>query len=258
MPEAAWQATLQVMGSVVHGWSIDVEDWFHILDASGAPDPSSWAQLPSRVAIGTRRMLDLLDRHRVRATFFTLGWIAERHPELIAEIAARGHEVGSHGHLHRLVHQGSRDDFARDLDASLHAISRAIGRPVKAFRAPGFSIGDGETWALPVLASRGITLDASLFLAHHGHGGIVLRRERPDEPLCLAGGVALNCTLNGAIVRSGWFSEVWVAPSPGDPGNALGAALLWSARHQQWQPGPKSASLRGSTLLLSMPALMSA
>jgi polysaccharide deacetylase family protein (PEP-CTERM system associated) len=175
------------MGNVLHGWSIDVEDWFHILDASGAPAPTSWDRQPARVAIGTRRMLDLLDRHRVRATFFTLGWIAQRHPDLVAEIADRGHEVGSHGHLHQLVHQQTRDAFARDLDASLEAIGRATGRAVTSFRAPGFSIGDGETWALPVLASRGITLDASFFLASHGHGGIVLRRERPFE-LVLADG----------------------------------------------------------------------
>lgn len=166
---------------VLHGFSVDVEDWFHILDCEGAPEPDGWEALEPRVGPPTRKLLDLLDRHGVKATFFCLGWVAERHPNLIAEIASRGHEVGSHGHLHGLVYQLGRDGFARDLDQSLEALKKATGQDVKAFRAPGFSIGDGETWALPVLASRGITLDASLFLADRAHGGLKLRRNRPFD-----------------------------------------------------------------------------
>lgn len=165
----------------LHGWSVDVEDWFHILDCEGAPDPGQWSHLPPRVGLGVRRMLDLLDQAGYKATFFCLGWIARQHPDLIAEIADRGHEIGSHSDLHRLVHTLDRDTFARDLDDSLNSIGRVIGRDVKAFRAPGFSIGDGETWALPILASRGITLDASLFLADRAHGGLMLQRTRPFD-----------------------------------------------------------------------------
>lgn len=169
------------MADVLHGWSVDVEDWFHILDCEGAPDPAQWDRSESRVGLGTRRMLDLLDRFGYRATFFCLGWIARKAPDLIAEIAARGHEIGSHGDMHRLVHGLDRDSFARDLDDSLASLTRATGQDVKAFRAPGFSIGDGETWALPILASRGITLDASLFLADRAHGGMRLQRTRPFD-----------------------------------------------------------------------------
>jgi polysaccharide deacetylase family protein (PEP-CTERM system associated) len=169
------------MAQVLHGWSVDVEDWFHILDCDGAPDPEQWDRTESRVGIGTRRMLDLLDRFHYRATFFCLGWIARKAPELVAEIAARGHEIGSHGDMHRLVHTLDRDTFARDLDASLESLKRACGHDIHAFRAPGFSIGDGETWALPILASRGITLDASLFLARRAHGGMRLERTRPFD-----------------------------------------------------------------------------
>lgn len=164
---------------VLHGFSVDVEDWFHILEYAGAPDPSAWAAQEARVAVGTDRLLALLARHRIRATFFVLGWIAERHPEVVARIAAAGHELGSHGHLHRLVSHLDRDAFARDLDASLEAIERAAGRKAVAFRAPGFSIGPNEMWALAILVSRGINLDASLFLANRAHGGFRLDRTRP-------------------------------------------------------------------------------
>jgi len=126
-------------------------------------------------------MLALLAQHGVRATFFVLGWVAEHHPELVARIAQAGHEIGSHGHLHRLVADLGRDGFARDLDASLAAISKATGKDVECFRAPGFSIGDAETWAFPILASRGIRYDASLFLAARAHGGMRLSRCRPFD-----------------------------------------------------------------------------
>ena len=166
---------------VTHGWSIDVEDWFHILEYARAPDPSAWRQQEQRVQIGTMRMLDLLDRHAVKATFFVLGWVAEVAPDLVAEIARRGHDVGSHSHLHTLVSHQTPDSFARDLDQSLTAIHRATGRDVTCFRAPGFSITPRETWALPILRARGITLDSSLFLASRAHGGFALDRERPFE-----------------------------------------------------------------------------
>lgn len=166
---------------VIHGWSIDVEDWFHILEYEGAPDPAAWRQQERRVHIGTRRMLDALDLRGVKATFFVLGWVAEVAPELVAEIAHRGHDLGSHGHLHQLLRHLGPDDFARDLDQSLSALSRAAHRDITSFRAPGFSLGPNETWALPILASRGITLDSSFFLTNRAHGGFDLDRSRPFD-----------------------------------------------------------------------------
>jgi polysaccharide deacetylase family protein (PEP-CTERM system associated) len=170
-----------VTNRVLHGWSVDVEDWFHILDCPGAPSAADWEHLPARVALGTERMLSLLQAHGLHGTFFVLGWVAERHPELIARIAAAGHEIGSHGHTHQLVSQQGPDAFARDLDASLQALTRATGRDVHAFRAPGFSITPNQHWAFPILASRGITLDASLFLTARAHGGYPLDRQGPFE-----------------------------------------------------------------------------
>ncbi len=166
---------------VTHGWSIDVEDWFHILEYDRAPDPAAWRRLERRVQIGTERMLDALDLRGVKATFFVLGWIAEVAPDLVAEIARRGHDVGSHGHMHRLLQHLGPDDFARDLDQSLVALSRATRRDIMCFRAPGFSLSPRETWALPILASRGITLDSSFFLTGRAHGGYPLDRSRPFD-----------------------------------------------------------------------------
>lgn len=171
----------------LHGWSVDVEDWFHILDCGDGGAQPDWDRRERRVHIGTGRMLDLLDRYGHKATFFTLGWVADRYPELLVRICERGHEIGSHGHMHRMVSDMSPDAFARDLDLSLEAIHRACGRAARCFRAPGFSIGRAQTWALPILADRGIEMDASFFLAPHAHGGFDLRREGPFE-LHLPGG----------------------------------------------------------------------
>ncbi len=167
---------------VLHGFSVDVEDWFHILDCAGAPDPASWRTQESRVEAATSKLLDLLDRHGVQATFFTLGWVAEHRPQVIREIAKRGHEIGSHSHAHGLLGQLGRDGFARDLDLSLEALQRAGSGPIRCFRAPGFSITAKEVaWALPILADRGIDLDSSLFLSDRAHGGLHFPRSRPFD-----------------------------------------------------------------------------
>lgn len=167
--------------ALLHGLTVDVEDWFHILESADAPQPQTWAQQESRVAYNTMRLLALFDRHQVRATFFCLGWVAEQCADLVREIANRGHEIGSHSHSHQLIDDLGRDGFARDLDRSIEALLKAGASSVKLFRAPGFSLGCGQTWALPVLASRGISIDASMFLAPRAHGGIALQRARPFE-----------------------------------------------------------------------------
>jgi peptidoglycan-N-acetylglucosamine deacetylase len=167
--------------ATLHAFSVDVEDWFHILDCEGAPDSSAWDSLPARVEHGTLAVLDALDSYGHRATFYVLGWIADRHPALVREIAARGHELGSHSYGHAMVSSLSPTEFARDLEQSMEAISRAAGVEVKTYRAPGFSIGPKEVWALELLADAGITVDSSLFLAARAHGGWPLDRRRPFE-----------------------------------------------------------------------------
>ncbi len=172
---------------VLHGLSVDVEDWFHILDCDTSPKPIQWDELDSRITYSLGRILNFFSKHHVRATFFFLGWVAQRYPHLVRQVVEQGHEIGSHGYMHKMVSTLTPDEFARDLDISLTVISRASGCDVRAYRAPGFSITAREFWAFEILASRGINLDSSLFLGSHAHGGLSLKRNRPFE-LILANG----------------------------------------------------------------------
>lgn len=145
-----------------NAFTVDVEEWFHICGAGDQLAPHRWEQLPSRVVPTTRLLLDELDAAGVQATFFVLGWIAERHPDLVAEILDAGHEVGSHGHRHVRVFEMDEAGFAADLRASVSALRAAGAAEVRAFRAPEWSITERTAWALDVLAGDGFTIDASV------------------------------------------------------------------------------------------------
>lgn len=151
--------------------SFDIEDWFHIIDIQSLEDPSTWPTLGSIVERRTDGLLKLLDHHKTQATFFILGWIAERHPTLIRRIANAGHELGSHSFWHRRVYLMSPEAFRQDTVMSLDAIESACGVRPKGYRAPSFSIIPGAEWALDVILDCGIQWDASLFPSRRGHGG---------------------------------------------------------------------------------------
>lgn len=157
--------------SNLHALSFDIEDWFHIVDIPGLEDPAKWAGLESLVERRTDDILDALRRHGVRATFFMLGWIADRHPALVRRIADAGHELGSHSYWHRRVYTLDPEEFRSDTLRSLDAVESACGIRPRGYRAPSFSILKGTEWALDVLLDCGITWDASLFPAPRGHGG---------------------------------------------------------------------------------------
>jgi polysaccharide deacetylase family protein (PEP-CTERM system associated) len=142
--------------------TVDVEEWFHVCGIDGPLAIDRWDGLASRVVDTTRDLLDLLDACGVRGTFFVLGWVAERHPTLVAEIARAGHEVGSHGHLHQRVYELTPESFARDLDACRAALAAAGVRDVRGYRAPEWSINARSLWALEALARAGVTVDASM------------------------------------------------------------------------------------------------
>lgn len=149
---------------MLNALTIDVEEFFHAHAYEGVIDRGTWDRQPSRVVDNTRRILDLLVEHDTRATFFVLGWVAERHPGLVAEIAARGHEVATHGHAHQLVYRQSREEFTEDVTAALAAIHRALGdeRPILGYRAPAFSVTNDTLWALDVLDELGFRYDSSV------------------------------------------------------------------------------------------------
>lgn len=146
----------------MNAFTVDVEEWFHVCGVGGPLNAANWTNLPSRVVSTTRRLLDLLNAAQIPATFFVVGWVAERHPALVQEIAAAGHIVGSHSHLHRKVFELTPDEFERDLDTCSAAIVAAGAPRPAAFRAPEWSIDDRAPWALEALAGRGFTTDASM------------------------------------------------------------------------------------------------
>jgi polysaccharide deacetylase family protein (PEP-CTERM system associated) len=161
--------------------SIDVEDWFHPEALRGAV-PEDWAHLEPRAARNVERLLRILDAAQVRATFFVLGWVAERQPDLVPRLAAEGHEVASHGYAHRMITQQSRQDFDVDLQRSLALLRSQSGQPVVGYRAPSFSVVRSTLWALEVLFERGLEYDASIFPVRHDRYGIP---NAPRAPYCV-------------------------------------------------------------------------
>ena len=162
---------------LTHTLSFDIEDWFHIVEIDALDDPSKWPDLPSLVVPYTQWIVDTVTKAGHKATFFMLGWIAERHPELAPMIAAAGHEIASHSYWHRRVDQLTPEEFAADLARSIEVLENQTGQKVRGFRAPSFSITPGAEWAFDVMHDQGIEYDASLFPAKHGHGGYPCRQE---------------------------------------------------------------------------------
>jgi len=156
--------------------TFDVEEYFHAEAFARVLRPEEWPTLESRVTRSTERLLDILDRERVRATFFVLGWVAERHPGLVREIASLGHEIACHGYGHRMIQHLSRPDFERDVIRGKRALEDAVGRPVLGYRAPTFSIMRATLWSLDVLIEAGFRYDSSIFPVVHDRYGI------PDAP----------------------------------------------------------------------------
>jgi len=152
--------------------TVDVEDYFHVSAFEKDIGRDQWKRYDGRVVINTQRMLRLLDRYRVRATFFVLGWVARRYPQLVREIHAAGHQIGSHGYWHRLVYDQSPEQFRSDLQESRDVLADTIGEPVTAYRAASFSITRRSLWALNILAEEGFLFDSSIFPVHHDRYGI--------------------------------------------------------------------------------------
>lgn len=171
--DAAFQALAPgALGNAPDVFTIDVEDWFHILEVSGTPDLASWDLHPSRIEANFRVLLELLAAWNVNTTCFVLGWVARRFPSLLREAAERGHEIASHGFGHQIVHGISPKQFREDIRNAKAVIEDATGRLVVGYRAPGFSITRATPWAFDEIIEAGYTYDSSVFPARHGHGGM--------------------------------------------------------------------------------------
>lgn len=160
----------------VDGLSVDLEDYYQVEAFASQISRSKWSSLPSRIRQNTARTLALLDRTGCHATFFVLGWVAEREPGLIREVAQAGHEIACHSHLHRRLQTLKPSEFREDLRRSRNAIEDASCAKVVGFRAPTFSITNESLWALEILAEEGFEYDSSIFPIHHDNYGI------PDAP----------------------------------------------------------------------------
>lgn len=152
--------------------TFDIEDWFHILNLPLVESPEAWSNYEPRIHQGTERILKLLKRTNQTATFFVLGWIADKYPEVVKSIVEDGHEVGSHSYHHQLVYKQSAFEFEEDLIRSLEALRKVTKKDVTMYRAPGFSITRETPWAIEILMRNGIEIDCSLFGAVRSHGGI--------------------------------------------------------------------------------------
>jgi polysaccharide deacetylase family protein (PEP-CTERM system associated) len=162
---------------LLNALTIDVEDYYHVSNLEGCAPRDRWEQLESRVGPSTLRLLDLLAEAGVRATFFVLGWVAQRQRWLVRRIRAAGHEVGSHGYAHQLIYRQTPPQFRADVCRARNLLEDILGEPVRAYRAPSFSVVPDTLWALDVLIEEGFTLDSSIYPVHHDRYGI------PGTPL---------------------------------------------------------------------------
>jgi polysaccharide deacetylase family protein (PEP-CTERM system associated) len=174
-------------GTLAHGLSVDVEDYYHVEAFADKIKPEMWHGLPSRVGDNTRRVLELLDHVGAKATFFVLGWVAERHPKIVREILNAGHELGCHSYWHRRVFRLSPDQFQEDTRRAVAAIEDAGGQAVPGYRAPTFSIVSKSLWALEILAQQGFIYDSSIFPIRHDLYGMAGAPRFPFRCRCANG-----------------------------------------------------------------------
>jgi polysaccharide deacetylase family protein (PEP-CTERM system associated) len=153
-------------------FSVDVEDWFHILDVPSTPNIEAWESLPSRVERNFHRLLDIFSENNVRTTCFFLGWIGKRFPHLVREADRRGHEIASHGYAHLLVHRMTAAEFYEDIATAKAILEDAVGQPVSGYRAPGFSTTEEVPWFFSKVVEAGYSYDSSVFPAHCEYGGL--------------------------------------------------------------------------------------
>lgn len=163
--------------------SVDVEDYFQVWAFSGIVSRKSWDGYALRVGENTRRCLDLFDRHKAKATFFVLGWVAERDPGLLREIVARGHEVASHGYDHTKVNQQTRVEFIADIRKTKMLLEDITGVAVQGYRAAGFSIDAETPWAHDALAEAGHRYSSSTHPIAHDHYGDAAAPQSPYKPI---------------------------------------------------------------------------
>lgn len=160
------------MNQIMNAFTVDVEDYYQVSAFSSSVDKQEWSNYESRVESNTERLLSMLDERSIKGTFFVLGWVAERHPNLIRTIQASGHEIACHGFSHDLVYEQSPETFRQETVRSKNCLEDIIGQQVAGYRAASYSITRKSLWALEILAELGFQYDSSIFPINHDRYGI--------------------------------------------------------------------------------------
>ncbi len=147
--------------------TVDVEDYFQVSAFESYVSKDSWDTIPHRVEKNTNRILDLFNEHQVKATFFTLGWVAERYPDLVKRIVKDGHELACHGYEHIRVTEQTKDEFRKDVSKTKKILEDLSGQEIKGYRAASYSIGEKNLWALDVLNNEGFKYSSSIYPVKH-------------------------------------------------------------------------------------------
>ena len=253
--------------------TIDLEDWFHILSHEETAQPHQWEKFPSRVERNTNYILEQLSVHNQRATFFCLGWIAQKHPGLIKKISEEGHDIACHSMYHQLIYEQTRELFRKDLEESIKVLQNLTGKKVNTYRAPGFSLTEKTKWVFEVVAECGIENDCSVFPAKRNHGGYedykgsgpslinvngVYIKEFPMSTLRLAG---LNIVFSGGgyfrllpytiirgMIRRSTYIMTYFHPRDFDPGQPVLKSLPLRRKWMSYT-GLSSSGKKFETLL---------
>ena len=158
--------------NIPNALTVDVEDYFHVAALAPSIHRDSWISRESRVVANTQRLLSIFEQFDVRGTFFVLGWVAERYPQLVRDIAARGHEIACHGYSHRLVYEQSPQEFYQETHRAKNLLQEITGSAVLGYRAASYSIVRESLWALDILVELGFVYDSSIFPVRHDRYGI--------------------------------------------------------------------------------------
>ncbi len=183
--------------------TIDVEDYFQVNAFAAQVHHDQWKSFPLRVDQNTGRILDILDRYNIKATFFVLGWVAEQSPSLVREIHRRGHEIACHGFWHELVYKIGPDRFREDIRSSKMLLEDQIGEQVHGYRAPSYSITNQSIWALDILVEEGFTYDSSIFPIMHDTYGIPDAKRFPHT-IETGAGPLMEFPLTTLALNLGW------------------------------------------------------
>ena len=242
--------------TVLNALTVDVEDYFQVSGFAGSIAPSQWDSMESRVCRNTERLLSLFEQVGTKATFFVLGWVAERFPELVKRIHRDGHELASHSYDHGLVYDRTPESFATDLRRAKAAIEDAAGIAVEGYRAPSFSITERSLWALDVLVAEGYRYDSSIYPIRHDRYGIpswsrhIHRVQRAGGSIWeLPGSTIARAGMNFPIGGGGyfrllpyWWTRRGIASLNGNEGRA---AIFYI---HPWEVDPDQPRVKASTL----------